>query len=64
MRTDPQHCPHCGALTPPFQMRWLGRVRRDNSLFLFCVRRDIKLPRNYVIAENWRRFWRRCNFPA
>jgi hypothetical protein len=45
-------------------MRWLGRVRRDNSLFLFCVRRDIKLPRNYVIAENWRRFWRRCNFPA
>lgn len=37
----------------------LRRVRHNSSLFLFAVRRNICLPRNFILAENWRRFWRR-----
>lgn len=44
-------------------MRWLGRVRRDPSRFLYCVRRNICLERNLIIAENLRRFWRRTAWP-
>jgi hypothetical protein len=51
-------CPVC--LTPPIpNWRWAGRVRRDPSRFLYAVRRNVCLPRNFVLAENFRRFWRR-----
>jgi len=39
--------------------RWAGRVRRDQRRFLYAVRRNLCLDRNFVIAENYRRFWRR-----
>lgn len=36
----------------------MSRVRTHSSRFLFAVRRNICLPRNFIIAENLRRFWR------
>ena len=33
------------------------RVRRGSRHFLYAVRRNLCLPRNFVIAENYRRFW-------
>jgi hypothetical protein len=35
------------------------RSRRYSRHFLYCVKRNLYLPRNFIIAENWRRFWRR-----
>ena len=34
------------------------RMRRGNLWFKYAVRRNLTLPRNYVLAENYRRFWR------
>jgi hypothetical protein len=34
-------------------------VRFSNRHFLYAVRRNLCLPRSFVIAENYRRFWRR-----
>lgn len=34
-------------------------VRVSSKRFLYAVRRNLILPRNFVIAENHRRFWRR-----
>ena len=39
--------------------RAIFSVRRSSSRFMYAVRRGICLPRNYVVAENWRRFWYR-----
>jgi hypothetical protein len=39
------------------------RVRRNTRHFLYAVRRRLCLPRSYIIAENWRRFWRRVDWP-
>jgi len=33
-------------------------MRRDTQFFLYAVRRRFCLPRHYIIAENYRRFWR------
>jgi len=50
-------CPCCSQLIMP-NWRWSGRVRRDQRRFLYAVRRNLCLDRNFVIAENYRRFWR------
>lgn len=36
-----------------------ARVRRSSSYYLYAVRRNICLPRNFILAENLRRFWRK-----
>lgn len=34
------------------------RVRFSSRHFLYAVRHNLTLPRNFIIAENHRRFWR------
>ena len=56
---------HCPQATRDYLEPWRfpARVRRDSSRFLYAARRNCCLPRNFIIAENWRRFWRRTVFP-
>jgi hypothetical protein len=41
----------------------VSHVRIHSSRFLYAMRRNTCLPRNFVIAQNLRRFWRRTVWP-
>jgi hypothetical protein len=38
--------------------RLSSRMRRGSMWFKYAVRRNLTLPRNFILAESYRRFWR------